>query len=206
MSRVQASDTIGNLDACLARADYGRGLTRELLMQSPSDVPYSTPLLDAVCLFEQLRIGYALSGGLAAMYYGRPRFTEDVDFVAVAAHQQILEQNPQAMRQFRFDPACTWKLYHESGVEIDLWKDEFSGDIVSRAVPATLAGRTVNVAEVHDLIAMKLRAGRLQDDSDIAEILKRQQIDSAVVRSRVTEKQFAHFLEVQARAARETES
>lgn len=203
MSRVQASDTIGNLDACLARADFGRGLTRELLMQSPSDVPYSTPLLDAVGLFEQLRIGYALSGGLAAMYYGRPRFTEDVDFVAVSGHQQIFEQNPQAMRQFRFDPACTWKLYHESGVEIDIWKDEFSDQIVGRAVPATLAGRTVNVAEVHDLIAMKLRAARLQDDSDIAEILKRQQIDTAILEARVTSAQMSHFHEVKARSARE---
>lgn len=186
MSRVQASDTIGNLDACLARADFGRGLTRELLMQSPSDVPYSTPLLDAVGLFEQLRIGYALSGGLAAMYYGRPRFTEDVDFVAVSDHQQILD------------------LYHQSGVEIDIWKDEFSDDIVSRAVPATLAGRTVNVAEVHDLIAMKLRAARLQDDSDIAEILKRRQIDTAILEERVTSAQMSHFHEVKARSARES--
>jgi hypothetical protein len=51
--------------------DYGRALKGELLMEGKSDswVPYAQPLLDAVELFEELGIGYALIGGIAAMYY-----------------------------------------------------------------------------------------------------------------------------------------
>lgn len=164
-----------------------------------ASVPYVQPLLDAIGLFEALGIGYALIGGVAAMYYGRARFTEDLDFVAATGHRDVLEKNPDAMRRFHFDPARSWKLYHESGVEIDLWKDQFSDEIVSRAGTAELAGRAVRVAKPHDLVAMKLRAGRLQDDYDISEMLRNGNVDESIVRSRVTAEQFSHFLDVKQR-------
>ena len=163
-------------------------------------VPYAQPLLDAVALFDELGIGYALVGGVASMYYGRARFTEDLDFVADAGHGDLLARHADSMRRHRFDPTCTWKLYHDSGVEIDLWKDEFSDDIVRRAVEVELVGRRVRVAEAHDLIAMKLRAARVQDDYDISEVLRGQpSIDDGVVRARVTPEQFAHYLSVKQR-------
>ena len=163
-------------------------------------VPYARPLLDAVALFEELGIAYALIGGVASMYYGRARFTEDLDFVAASGHRDAFDRNGDAMRRHGFDPSSTWKLYHQSGVEIDLWKDEFSDEIVRRAVEAELVGRRVRVAEPHDLIAMKLRAGRLQDDYDISEILRGPTaVDDAVVQARVTPEQFAHYLSVKQR-------
>jgi hypothetical protein len=58
----------------------------------------------------------------------------------------------------------------------------------------------VRIAEPQDLIAMKLRAGRLQDDYDISEILRGQAIDEAAVQSRVTLQQFAHFNEIRRRS------
>ena len=163
-------------------------------------VPYAQPLLDAVELFNELGIDYALVGGVASMYYGRARFTEDLDFVAGAGHAEMLARNADAMRRHRFEPTCTWKLYHASGVEIDLWKDEFSDDVVRRAVEVEVLGRPVRVADAHDLIAMKLRAGRVQDDYDISEILRGQSsIDDVVVQGRVTAQQFAHYLSVKQR-------
>ncbi len=172
-------------------------------MQPKIDLPYAAPLLDAVALFERLGISYALVGGIAAMFYGRPRFTEDVDFVAMSGHREILDKNPESMREHHFDPSCSWKLYHDSGIEIDIWKDDFSNDIVRRAIDTPLAGRTVRLIEMHDLIAMKLRAGRLQDDSDVAEIIKNQRVDPIVLQALVTAEQLAHFGEVEARAERE---
>jgi len=67
-------------DATLERMDYGRELKGTLPMQEKRQrwVPYPQPLLDAVRLFDELGIGYALIGGVAAMHYGRSRFTEDV--------------------------------------------------------------------------------------------------------------------------------
>ena len=167
---------------------------------NPGDVPYAQPLIDAVSLFEELKIGYALAGGVAAMYYGRARFTEDLDFVAAAGHMDQLAANPEVMRRHHFDSASTWKLYHESGVEVDIWKDEHADEIISRAQEVELAGRTVRIADPHDLSAMKLRAGRLQDDYDISEILRGRPIDEARVRSSVTAEEFKHFLDVKRRA------
>jgi hypothetical protein len=167
-----------------------------------TELPFAQALLDAVELFDELRIRYALVGGVAAMYYGRARFTEDVDFVAVTGHAQTLAAHPDAMKAHHFDPSCTWKLYHQSGVEIDLWKDEHCDGIVSRSRVADLAGRQVRIAEPHDLIAMKLRAGRLQDDYDISEILRGTSINDETVRPLVTAQEFAHYQEIKRRAAR----
>ena len=116
----------GKLGPTLDRMQYGRALKGALLMNGKPEswVPYAQPLLDAVSLFEELGIGYALIGGIAAMYYGRARFTEDVDFVAIAGHANIFSAHPAAMEKHHFDPTCTFKPYHQSGVHVDLWKDD----------------------------------------------------------------------------------
>lgn len=174
-------------------------------MDRKLETPFAKPLADAVRLFEHLGIGYALVGGVAAMFYGRPRITEDVDFVAGSGHQELLAASPGTMKAHGFDPSCTWKLYHEGGIEIDLWKDEFVDGIVSRAIAVPL-GTTlmVRLAEMHDLVAMKLRAGRFQDDYDISEIVRHNQIDPGVLRQRVTGEQLIRFEQIVARVRAES--
>src|SRR5438094_8459666 len=104
----------------LKRMEYGRALKGELLMNSSGPpVPYAQPLLDAVSLFEELQLGYALAGGIAAMYYGRARFTEDVDFVAVSGHMDRFSANPQVMQKHRFVPSCAFTFYHHSCLWLD---------------------------------------------------------------------------------------
>jgi hypothetical protein len=205
---AQSVRELRSLKDCLAQIDRSIAF-RSAFMDSlspnsgPRPVRVATPLLaplqDAVALFNQLHIPYAMVGGIAAMVYGRSRFTEDVDFVAAAAHERILAENPQAMRARRFDPTSTWKLYHDSGVEIDIWKDENSDAIAARAREIELEGQTVRIADVHDLVAMKLRAGRLQDDYDVSEILRGTPIDEALLRTRITPEQFSHFESIKAR-------
>ena len=157
---------------------------------------YGQPLLDAVSLFEELGVGYALVGGIAAMYFGRSRFTEDVDFVAATGHMDALAAHPAAMEKHHFDPACTFKLYHQSGVEVDLWKDEHADDIVRRALDVEMAGRKIRIAEPHDLIAMKLRAGRFKDADDIVQVVRSMAIDETRLRELITPEQFAQFMEI----------
>lgn len=172
-------------------------------MAQDSDSPQAVPLLDALrdaaALFDTLRIPYALVGGIAAMLYGRARFTEDIDLVAAASHEAVLAANSGVMRQFHFDADATWKLYHASGVSIDIWKDADSDAIASRAVTMEVQGLTIRVAEVHDLVAMKLRAGRPQDDYDITEILRTQKIDDGRMAGLVTPAQLATLAALRAR-------
>jgi len=189
------------LDSTLARMDYGRALKGALLMETKPEtwVPYAQPLLDAVSLFEELHIGYALVGGVAAMFYGRARFTEDVDFVAVAGHIDVLREHPAEMEKHHFAPDCAHKLYHQSGVGVDVWKDDRSDDIVLRSHEVQLAGRQVHIADPHDLIAMKLRAQRLKDDYDISEIVSKTAIDESRLRAMVTREEFVRFHDIKKR-------
>jgi len=189
----------GSLLRCLARMARGAAMRSALMADRPPEAPHAQALLDAVALFDELGIGYALVGGVAAMYYGRARFTEDVDFVAAAGHAEVLAAHPAAMQSHGFDPACTWKLHHASGTEIDLWKDERADEIVARARAAALAGRSVRIADPHDLIAMKLRSGRLQDDYDISEVLCGTAITDGTVQALVEREQFAHYLDIKRR-------
>ncbi len=177
----------------------GRASTRALTMSRSKnsdrthDADPAAALQDAVSLFRELKIGYALIGGLAAMVHGRSRYTEDVDFVAEPGHENILANHPDAMKRHRFDPACTRKLYHQSGIEIDLWKDDHAAGIVQRDVRRKLGDRFAKVAEPHDLIDMKLRANRPQDDYDIAQIIGAQEIDPSKLKPLVTASKFKRF-------------
>src|SRR5205085_11185956 len=110
----------GNLGACLDRISHGLGFRSAVMGTDTKQLPYQQPLLDAIGLFEQLHIGYALIGGVAAMYYGRLRLTEDLDFVASPGHMEVLAANSSIMKERRFDPSCTYKWYHESGTELDI--------------------------------------------------------------------------------------
>jgi hypothetical protein len=96
------------LDDTLARMDYGRALKRELLMQPRPDpaMPYARPLPDTIDLFDQLGIAYALIGGIAALYWGRPRFTEDLDLVAAAGHEELLAGHPAEMENTTSTPTA----------------------------------------------------------------------------------------------------
>ncbi len=163
-------------------------------------VPYAQPLLDAVGLFDRLKIGYALIGGIASMYYGRSRFTEDVDFVAVSGHMALLAAHPEVMEEFHFAPECVQKLYHQSGISVDIWKDDHADRIVSEATEVLLAGRPIRVIEPHQLIAMKLRAGRLKDDYDISQILLATPIDENRLANLVDDQQMQHFRQIKARS------
>jgi hypothetical protein len=189
------------LDATLERMEFGRALKGELLMTGGSQpyVPYAQPLLDAVSLFESLGLGYALIGGIAAMYYGQSRFTQDVDFVAVTGHMEAFAAHPEFVEANHFASDCNYKLYHQSGVQVDLWRDPHADGIIARAVEVKLAGRSVKVIEPHDLIAMKLRARRLKDDDDVSQILLHTPIDESRLASLVSADELSHFAGIKAR-------
>ena len=194
------TSTPHDLEACLAAARQGVRTTRKLLMQEHKADDLSRVLLDAVGLFDELGIRYALVGGLAAMVYGRGRFTQDVDLIAEPSYEQTLTEHAGAMTRWRFDASCTWKLYHESGLAVDLRKDEHVPGMLERARSTPLAGRDVKVVEVLDLLAMELRADRPQDDYDVSQIVRHAPFDEAQLQRRVSPEQFERFLAIKRRS------
>ena len=195
-----ASDTPRSLEECLGQIDRSRAI-KNALLNPPGNLPdlFAIPLRDALALFSRLNIDYALVGGTAAMFYGYHCATVDINFILSANHQNVFAANPAAMHAHHFDRSSTWKLYHDSGIEIDLWKDDHSDEIAARAKTIQFADLSVRIADPHDLVAMKLRAHRLQDDYDISEILKHTPIDESLLQSRITPDQFAHFQSIKAR-------
>jgi len=103
------------------------------------------------------------------------------------------------MEKYHFAPDCTHKLYHRSGVQADVWKDEHAEEIISRAEVVELAGKQIHIIEPHDLIAMKLRAGRLKDDYDISQIILGTPIDETRLASLVTQQQLLRYTEIKSR-------
>jgi hypothetical protein len=154
--------------------NWGRGFRSALLGQSTEPVNYVCNLLQCVAEFDELRIGYCLVGEIAAMFYGRPRFAEVIEFLTTSEFS-----SPRA--------------------ETELLKDEHAAGIVGRARDAELEGGTIQIADPHDLIAMKLRVGWILDDYDISEVIKANPIDESILEKHVSPRQFAHFLEIKRR-------
>ena len=131
-------------------------------------------------LLSEKNIRYALVGGLAASIRGRVRVTEDVDLVldcnvddAIALMWSLdpelfgplFPDVEQVVRQCYILPLEDKR----SKVQVDLaiGVSGFEKMIVERATAVEIAGESVKVASVEDLVLMKIMAGRPQDDLDI---------------------------------------
>ena len=136
-------------------------------------------VLAAISLFEEKQIEYALIGGVAAMYYGQPRFTDNIDFLVAGLNASQIAVEAIAPAKILFDTNCA--------------------EIVDRAFETPLKGRICRMVEVHDLIAMKLGVGRLSDDADISKIWLNNTIDDSRLRTLISPEQFAHFESIKRR-------
>ena len=166
-------------------------------MQSPQTVP--AELLAALSTaLSELRATWYLFGAQAAMVWGRPRLTADID-VTVRLELEDPERLVRTLeargfslrvgdaddfiRRTRVFPF----LHVASGMPLDIvlagpgLEDLF----LSRARPITMAGVVVPVISPEDLIATKILAGRPKDMEDVRGILHERlpDLDIELVRS-----------------------
>jgi len=146
--------------------------------------------------FAARSIRHALIGGLATMMRGRPRFTQDVDFlldVPQIALPGLLDD--LVARGFTLDPAVVIKEYVQhhvtafkfGEVRIDWLKPvlPFYSRALADAAPLEWTdGHMVRVATAEGLILTKMVAFRPQDQADIETLLTggRDKIDLALIR------------------------
>lgn len=143
------------------------------------------PLFHFLDLLETHGVPYALIGGIAVSVLGRERFTKDVDLTI-----SIDERQAQTLEKiFKSDPAYKVHLisfissqkipdmfrifWKEIPVDLLVSNTDFQKEIVRRALPETVLGRSIKIATPEDLIVLKLLADRPQDQSDIGVLLKR---------------------------------
>jgi predicted nucleotidyltransferase len=116
---------------------------------------------EAIGALEEARIPYVLIGGLASSILGRPRSTEDVDFLVKKqdATRVLDTLAGVGFQTERTNPLWIFKAY-KHGVVIDVifW---LMGDIaldeemLARARHGELGGHPVSVASPEDLIVVK---------------------------------------------------
>lgn len=165
-------------------------------------------LLDLSRWLKRDRIPFAIIGGTAVGFVGRPRTTRDVDavvllgehtwesFAARAAEMGFLPRSADVVAFARQNRV--FLLRHAlSGVEIDISAGAlpFEKDSIRRAQIVSVRGTKVPVASPEDLIVMKILASRPRDLGDIEGILATNpKLDRRRVRRLV--RQFAEVLEM----------
>jgi hypothetical protein len=166
-------------------------------VRSPQTVP--AELLSALsAALSELGATWYLFGAHAAMVWGRPRLTADIDVTVrlepedperlvrtLQAHGFALRVGDadDFIRRTRVFPF----LHVASGMPLDIvlagpgLEDLF----LSRARPITMAGVVVPVICPEDLIATKILAGRAKDIEDVRGILRERlaELDVALIRS-----------------------
>jgi hypothetical protein len=152
--------------------------------------------LDFQTIFKELNsvgIDYLVVGGLAVNFHGVPRMTYDIDLMILLDRENILKLVTK-LTQWGYKPKIpidprdladetkrnSWvqekgmkalNFYSETLPigEIDILIDSPVPyeELRSRAVRVELRDERIPVVSIHDLIQLKLRAGRKQDLADV---------------------------------------
>jgi len=160
-------------------------------------------LKDVTKRFDQEGIEYFLVGSMATMYYGRPRFTQDVDLVVRMKARQVTQfQNmflledyycpPKEILQDEIIRKGSFNLIHQhSGIKIDIVLDKetdfYNSEFARRKKINIAPGLEIYIASVEDLILKKLdyyREGQSEKHlNDIRDILMNIKIDENYIQT-----------------------
>lgn len=131
--------------------------------------------------FQKHQVRYCLIGGIAAGYWGEPRFTQDMDFTIVsrtrdfspllkACRQEGLTVIPKGEDQLQIIQSGSLNFQ----ADIMLAATNYQQEVVKRAKPVIIFNSSVPICTPEDLIILKLIANRRQDLLDIEMVLKHQ--------------------------------
>lgn len=150
------------------------------------------PLADLIRIFGELKIPYALIGGMAVSVHGIPRPTHDLDFTIsidrqrlpelFAAAEQLGYSIPDAYESGGVDQVAEMPLVRVRQwidgkvIDIDLFlaESEYQECLISRRMELLVEGNLAWLVTPEDLVLLKLIAGRPRDLGDIQDILMAQ--------------------------------
>jgi hypothetical protein len=130
------------------------------------------------------RVRYAVIGGVAVGFHGRPRLTRDVDAIVLLPEARWTEFLSSARaagfasrvahaEQFARSSRLFLLRHRATGTPVDLAiaSIPFDEEVVARAVSYSAGRLRVPVASLEDLFVTKLVAGRPVDMGDLDELL-----------------------------------
>lgn len=129
-------------------------------------------LLAISSILDRLKIPYLISGGVAVVVWGRPRFTADIDIVVELLPQKI-SQLATALRKFdkaaHIDEQAMQRalategefnfIHPASGLKVDFWilsRSAFDRGRMKRRVRRRFVGSDIYLSSPEDLILIKL--------------------------------------------------
>jgi hypothetical protein len=141
-------------------------------------------LAESASVLEECSIPFMLIGGLAVAAWGEARSTLDVDFCVWADAERLESavdclctrlQARTTKPRFFVEETRVLPLQTAAGIRLDVVFGilPLQREAISRAVKKRLAGRTIPVASVEDLVLMKLVSERKKDMDDARALLRR---------------------------------
>lgn len=143
------------------------------------------PLVDLGRWLDAIQAKAVVVGGVAASFLGRPRFTQDIDALAIISESEWASAVTAAENYGivpRIDDAVGFARqsrvlllrHQESAIDIDviLGGLPFEEDAVMNAQRYVIGGVTVRLPKVEDLMIMKAVAHRPRDLQDIEGLLQ----------------------------------
>ena len=126
-------------------------------------------LINAVNKITELGVPYMLTGGVAALFYGKPRMTHDIDVVIEIDRSHIpritqvfgegFYVSEEAIREALVYKSMFNVIHVESGIKIDFWikeDNEYDLQRFSRRQKHTVSGHEMFFSSPEDTILKKL--------------------------------------------------
>ncbi len=144
-------------------------------------------LMEMVANCKQLKLDYAVMGGIAVRVHGIPRPTYDVDF-ELNVDQERLEKffDLASAQGYMIDVKLKTYLAGNQSVDVDIFINEtnFQQSLMSRRKAIEFEGQAIDFVTPEDLILFKLIASRPRDLGDVADVLFVQgQLDETYMRT-----------------------
>jgi len=152
----------GHDDLCEEILGAARGIRGKSLMGS---MPSNNVMSDLTNLMQDMKISFAVIGGIALIVHGQVRNTEDIDVLVDAMPPADKTRDQEYMDKFRFyrktsSTGSVITLDHKQmgGVELLLADDPLRQWALSTASTESVLGAQVNVVSAAALIGLKIRA------------------------------------------------
>jgi hypothetical protein len=154
-----------------------------------NDNELKSTLVDLTNILSELKVSYHLTGGLAASFYGEPRFTQDIDLVIKINRGKNLQLLTEALaKRFIIDVDSIrddinsnqmfQALHEESMIKIDFYVGEAIPNELERSqLKEILPGIVIPIVAVEDIILAKLiwiQKGSAKSRQDIKSIMRLQ--------------------------------
>ncbi len=137
-------------------------------------------LLQGVEIFRKLRIRYVIHGGIALNYWGRPRATGDIDFMAIVDEAKVGRINNYAKEkgwEAKKELPNRLNLYPPGGkLYLEVWfaRSEFEKNVVNRGITKRIDNAEYVLASPEDTIVLKLLRFTALDAEDILSVMDKQ--------------------------------